>query len=144
MTPKQYWLDIKYLDKHIDSKLEQIERLQSQAERSTTTLSDMPRTKSQSNRSDYFVLKIIELKDELDKDVDVYVDRIREAQDLLRRLEVDKHRLVLEYRYLNKWTWAQIANEMTYDVRHITRLHGQALYEFGQKCKDVLLCPKNL
>ena len=57
---------------------------------------------------------------------------------------LDDHRFVevLKHRYLYGKRWEQIAVDMKYAFRHVTRLHGQALNAFARKYKDVLLCPK--
>ena len=50
------------------------------------------------------------------------------------------HRFVeiLKQRYLYGKRWEQIAVDMKYGFRHITRLHGQALAAFTARYKDVL------
>ena len=57
---------------------------------------------------------------------------------------LDDHRFVevLKHRYLYGKRWEQIAVDMKYAFRHVTRLHGQALAAFASRYKDVLLCPK--
>ena len=53
---------------------------------------------------------------------------------------LDDHRFVeiLKQRYLYGKRWEQIAVDMKYGFRHITRLHGQALAAFTARYKDVL------
>ncbi len=57
---------------------------------------------------------------------------------------LDDHRFVevLKHRYLYGKRWEQIAVDMKYAFRHVTRLNGQALDAFARKYKDILLCPK--
>ena len=57
---------------------------------------------------------------------------------------LDDHRFVevLRHRYLYGKRWEQIAIDMKYAFRHVTRLHGQALAAFTARYKDVLSCPK--
>lgn len=43
-----------------------------------------------------------------------------------------RYRTLLELYYLKKLTWEKVAEEMHIDVRHIYRLHGEALKEVEQ------------
>lgn len=45
------------------------------------------------------------------------------------KLQDVRYRTLLELYYLKKLTWEKVAEEMHIDVRHIYRLHGQALKE---------------
>ena len=50
-----------------------------------------------------------------------------EIFDVVCRVNDERYRAVLMYRYLNYLPWESIAEAMSYDVRHVTRLHGEAL-----------------
>lgn len=70
--------------------------------------------------------------------------RVKELQavsteifDVVCRVNDERYRAVLTYRYLNYLPWEAIAEAMSYDVRHVTRLHGEALA--AVEC--VLKCP---
>lgn len=47
----------------------------------------------------------------------------------------ERYRHLLYARYSNMWTWEEIAVDMHMAVRHIYRLHGDALQAFGKKYK---------
>ena len=51
----------------------------------------------------------------------------REIQQEIERVERADLRLILFERYVNLKTWEDIAISIGYTVRHVTRLHGQAL-----------------
>ena len=79
------------------------------------------------------IAKIADLDAEINAKVDRYVDRVREASELLE--EVSKrnlpHYIVLAKRYTENKTWAQIASEMNYaDTDGAKKLHGRALQTF--------------
>ena len=69
--------------------------------------------------------------------------RIKTYQQIARqikRLRSENEKDVLFYRYIKGLDWWEIAEQMKYSQRHITRLHGKALAHF-ELPKDVLECP---
>lgn len=56
----------------------------------------------------------------------------------------DRLQLVLLLHYVNGLTWEQIAEVMSYDVRHIYRLHGIALQEVNAYFDRMSCFVKNL
>ena len=129
MTTKEYLNKLRTLDKQIDSKLEQIDRLRSLAERVTTTLSFTPKGAGGANRTDYCIERIWQLEKEVTEDIDRLVDMKSGIRGAIERVENDKYRLLLEYRYLCGNTWEQIAEKMRIDLRWVYRMHGRALQE---------------
>ena len=68
-------------------------------------------------------------------DLDVYIYQ-RVAQSMAIRTEIItaideledwRYRDILKYRYINGFTWDQIANTISYSYMQVTRLHGSAL-----------------
>lgn len=47
------------------------------------------------------------------------------------------HRLILQYRYLDFRTWEEIAIEMGYSYRHITRIHREALAGIHNQSREL-------
>ena len=129
MTNKEYHNKLRTLDKQIDSKLEQIDRLRSLAERVTTTLSFTPKGAGGANRTEYCIERIWQLEKEVTEDIDRLVDMKSGIRGAIERVENDKYRMLLEYRYLCGNTWEQIAEKMRIDLRWVYRMHGRALQE---------------
>lgn len=129
MTIKTYLNQARTLDKQIDSKLEQVERLRSLAERTTTTLSFDPKGQSETNRTEYCVMKVLELEKEINADIDKLIDIKADIRNRIGRVESDKQRILLEQRYLCGKTWEQIADNMEVEPRTVYRIHGYALRE---------------
>ena len=75
-------------------------------------------------------MKMIDLENEINADIDRLVDLKREMATLIERVVDPSHRLLLEMRYLGGNTWEDIAQKMGYDLRWVYRLHGKALQEF--------------
>jgi DNA-directed RNA polymerase specialized sigma subunit len=130
MDAKQYLRKVRYLDKTISAKLEQIETLHAQVTKTTTVLSDMPGCKGNQDKLAKTIAKIVDLKKGLRQEIEDYVDLKEEAIRLIDSMSDGRHRLVLTYRYINGKTWEEIAVEMHYTYKWVHVLHGQALADF--------------
>lgn len=128
MTAKEYLGRAYYIDKRIESKLAQIESLRGLATKVTSVFSDTPHISTPDNyRLEKTLAKIIDLENEIDADVEALVDLKRDVAQIIEQVENVKHRTLLERRYLSFQTWEQIAMSLECDVRHVYRLHGEAL-----------------
>jgi len=128
MTAKEYLQQALRLDERINSKISQLESLRELATKCTSTITGMPRnpSPSQSPMADA-VCKIIDLQDEINRDIDHLVDLKRELVGVIRNVEDVECRLLLELRYLCFKSWEDIAVQMGYTTRNIHYLHKQAL-----------------
>ena len=137
MNAKEYLKQAFYLDKRINSKLEQVESLNALATKATTTLSDMPKDPNKgTSRLGDTIAKIIDLQEEINKDIDKLVDLKAEIVGIIKRIDNKELQVILEKRYLCFETWEKIAVEMTYDIRHIHRLHNLGLKETSKLLKS--------
>ncbi|MEG1559380.1 MAG: hypothetical protein RRY79_04975 [Clostridia bacterium] len=127
MTPKEYLRQVYILDKKIDSKLTQISKLRSLAERVTPVLSPTPHGADGGDRMASAIDRLIDYEREIDADIDRLVDLKREIADVLENVANAEQRQLLELRYLAGMSWPDIALHMGYTERHIYRLHGIAL-----------------
>ena len=98
------------------------------ATKCTYTLTGMPRNpnRSTSTMADA-VAKIIDLQAEINRDINRLVDLKREMVRLIKTVDNIEHQTLLELRYLCFKTWEQIAVDMVYNVRHVYRLHDEAI-----------------
>lgn len=141
MTPKYYLSQALYLDQRIDSKLEQVDALNALATKATSTLTDMPKHKSVSTSSlEDIVVKIIDLQQSINQDIDTLVDLKREIIQVIQAVDDKELQTLLEKRYLNYCSWEQIAVEMKYSIQHIYRLHSRALSKILIPQKDESKC----
>lgn len=129
MNVKSYLNQARMLDKRIDSKLEQIDRLRSLSERVTTTLSFSPKGAGGANRTEYCIERIWQLEKEVTEDIDRLVDMKSGIRGAIDEVKNDKYKLLLECRYLCGDTWERIAEKMEIGVRWVYELHGRALQE---------------
>lgn len=137
MKIKEYLMQAYRIDQRINSKLEQIASLHDLATKATVTYSDMPRNPNKGNsRIEDAIIKIIELEDEINKDIDKLVDLKTDITHLIKNLYSHEYQIILEQRYLCFKSWEQIAVDMGYSIQHTFRLHDAALTELEKFYKD--------
>ena len=128
MNAKEYLSQVMYIDRRIDSKLEQVMSLREAATKATATLSDMPRPDSPNIRSmEDTIVKIIDLENEINRDIDRLIDLKAEACRLISQVKEPDQQLVLELRYLCYKPWNEIMVELGCSEPTVYRLHGEAL-----------------
>ena len=74
-------------------------------------------------------MKIIDLQDEINRDIDTLVDLKTDIMRLVKSVSCREYQTILEKRYLCFQSWEKIAAAMDYDIRWLYRLHGKALEE---------------
>ena len=128
MTKKEYLSQAYRLDQRINSKLAQVTALNDLATKCTSTLSDMPRNpnRSISTMADA-VEKIVDLQAEINCDIDALVDLKRDIVKTIKAVANTEYQTILELRFLCFKTWEQIAVDMGYNVRHVYRIHHEAV-----------------
>lgn len=134
MNAREFLSQAYRLDERINSKVEQIKRLNELAEKTTSTITDMPKkpSASQTKMADA-VEKIADLKMQLSEDMNRLIDIRREIGETIGGVENIDCRLLLELRYLCYHTWEEIAIEMNCTVRNILILHSKALKNVRMK-----------
>lgn len=130
MTAKEYLGQAYRLDQRINSKIEQVASLNELATKCTSTLTGMPRNpnRASSTMADA-VAKIIDLQNEINRDIDRLVDLKREIVTVIKAIQNPEYQTLLEKRYLCFLTWEKIAVDMGYDLRWLYRIHKRALDE---------------
>ena len=128
MTKKEYLSQAYRLDQRINSKLAQVTALNDLATKCTSTLTDMPRNPNRgiSTMADA-VEKIVDLQSEINRDIDALVDLKRNIVRAIKAVANTEYQTILELRYLCFETWEQIAVDMGYNVRHVYRIHDEAV-----------------
>ena len=128
MIVKEYFNQAYQLDARINSKIEQVSRLHELANKATSTLSDMPGSATRNtHRMEDTIIKIIDLENEINKEIDRLVDLKTEMTRIIGSVQNIEYQRLLELRYLCFRSWKQIADEMGYSKQHIFRLHNDAL-----------------
>ena len=126
MTAKEFLRMARGVDRRIDRATERVERLRARLEAGRLNqLTGMPR----GGNSDWTETadKLIELEKIVNARVREMCKVKRLAMEAIEAVEEMRYREVLELYYLDGFTWDTVAQQMGYDVRHVTRLHGKAL-----------------
>lgn len=128
MTAKQFLRQAHYLDERINTKIAQVSSLHDLATKATATLSDMPGSPTRNTqRMEDIIIKILMLENEINSDIDYLVDLKESILAVIKAVDDEECRLLLEKRYLNFEPWEDIAAEMCTSTKNIFRLHAKAL-----------------
>lgn len=130
MNPKEYLSQVRKCDRLINNKLETIASLRSLATSISVELkSDVVQSSGTKDKMANTIDRIVDLEREIDADIDSFVSIKREVMSVIDKV-VDPILIdVLYKRYFRYEKWEEIAIEMNYSYRQVTRLHGQALQE---------------
>ena len=128
MITKEYLAQAYRIDQRINSKLEQIVSLRELATKATSTLSDTPPSGSRNVHSmEGIIVKMIELENEINADIDVLVDWKKEIMSIIKKINNPEQQTLLELRYLCFKTWEQIAVQMRYSIQNAYKVHDRAI-----------------
>lgn len=137
-SAKEFFRQLRNLDKQIDAKFEQLERLKSLATRVTATMSEVSSRPSGVSRSmETATDKIIALQNELNAEIDRLVDLKRDANAIIGQISDEKSRICLESRYLVGKTWEAIAVDLGMTYQGVCKLHGRALQSAWEIMKKI-------
>lgn len=131
MDTKNYLSQLWHINKRIELKLDELSRLRSMTTKVTATFSDMPRSATRNvHRLEDAISRLIDLEEEINNDIDRFVDLKNDIMETIKSIEYPQHRLILEMRYIHQMSFDKICNELFYSPTHVYRLHNEALYLF--------------
>ena len=131
--PKEYLNQIRYTNQEIQSRVEERNELRQAVMIKTSSFqTDKVQESGTSNFDDKY-MKFIEVSEDINKQVDKLFNLRLRVSNEIDRLEKPEHRILLRMRYINLKTFEEIAVKMNYDIRQVTRLHGNALQEFEKE-----------
>ena len=82
---------------------------------------------------------MVELDIQINAKIVQYVSKKQEIESLIEEIDDELLKSILLKRYVYFKDWQQIAADLGYTYRHITRLHGEALKEFEKKAESLPL-----
>lgn len=133
---QEYLLQVQKLDSSIDSRLEQVAHLKAMTTKITTTLKqDVVSGSGNQDKIGDAIAKIIDLENEINMDIDAYVDKKREICRVIESVKDPDQMVVLQKRYLLYEPWEQIALEMHCTYRNVCYIHGRALQTVAELMK---------
>ena len=128
MTAKEYLGQAYHIDQRINSKIEQVAALRELSVNVSNILSDMPSSGTRNIRgNESVIVKIIDLENEINDDIDSLVDLKREIMGSIKKVKNIEYQILLELRYLCFKPWEQIAIEMECGIDNVFKLHRKAL-----------------
>lgn len=129
---KAYLLRLEQCDARINAMQDKLDSLYDQATRITPTLKqDIVSVGGNHDKVGDTVAKIVDLRNEINRQIDYYVDLQQEANELLNKLQDNVYHTILYRRYMLGDTFAQIAAEIGKGERWTNSLHGYALVAFA-------------
>jgi len=131
---KQQLRQLKQLNNIVQSKLDEIETLNSLAQKMTNVSKNILVQKSTpQDKLSELIPKIVDLKNELKNDVDNLLNLKLNIIEKINNIENNDYKLLLMLRYVNFKTWEEIAVEMGYTYQWVHVLHGRALIYLSKR-----------
>ena len=128
MTAKEYLNQAYRLDQRIRSKQEQISALNDLATSCSASMTGMPRNPNKGgSRMADAVCKIVDLQDSIAADMQELVELKAEIIATIKAVDCIEYQLILEKRYISGKSWPEIAVDLGYKMRHLYKLHDEAL-----------------
>lgn len=128
MTEKEYLNQACRLDQRIRSKQEQISALNDLATSCSASMTGMPRNPNKGgSRMADAVCKIVDLQDSIAADMQELVELKAEIIATIKAVDCIEYQLILEKRYISGKSWPEIAVDLGYKMRHLYKLHDEAL-----------------
>ena len=120
-------MQIKRLNFIIKNKQDELERLKCMTVSGSKYDKEYIQSSSDPHRVENLLLKIIEFRKDIESDISRLIDLKKEVISLIDRLDNADEIDVLYKRYIYFHSWEQIAVDKNISIRHIYRIHGQAL-----------------
>ena len=119
---------IEWLDAQIDGLIQDLADAQAKATKVTSAIAPAVVTRSTDpDQLEVGVMKIIEMKKQINKKIDEFVDRKQEIESIIEKVEDADQVKVLRKRYLEYKPWELIAVEVCCKYRNVHYIHSDAL-----------------
>ena len=125
---KEELRELRHLDILINTKQSQIDDLRAKIRYLQATDYGRDRVQtSNKNTIEDLILKICDLEIEIEKDIDLLIDKKKNAILEINSINDLRYRTILELRYIKSKKWEEIAVVTGYEYSWVLRLHGEAL-----------------
>ncbi|MGO1368533.1 DUF1492 domain-containing protein [Senegalia sp. (in: firmicutes)] len=137
MEAKEYLSQALWLNRVINNKLEQKEEIEALAKRTTVdfTQEKVSGGKVTISSMEDATVRLIDLSNEINDDIDEYVDLKKEITGTIKQVKDIRYRLILKMRYITGKEWEDIVTAMGYDRSTVFRNHKKALKEVDEVLK---------
>ena len=82
---------------------------------------------NQRSKVETYVLELWNAHNELQKELAELMEKSRQAEERIKTLPEERHRAVLELRYLCGLTWEEIAQRLNFTLRWVHKLHKEGI-----------------
>ena len=128
MTIKEFLSQGYRLNEEIDCKIEQLNKLNALARKANSSLTGMPHgAGGEGSALENVIVKIVDLQNEINADIDRLVDMKKEIGRLISSVENSDQRLILQLRYLCWEKWQDIVVKMNLSKPQVYAIHAQAM-----------------
>lgn len=134
MTAKEYLNQLISIEKLIQVKTTERERLMALATKVTSALNDCKVETSPDNRKmQNIIIKMEELREEIEEQASRYTTLYRKIEEEIEDIEDDRYKLLLIMRYMKGASFSDIADKLGYEKRWTLVLHKRALQDFEKR-----------
>ena len=123
----------RWLDKEIDRKIAEKDRLVALACRVSPVLSRMLKGGGSIYKSSDIVAQIVDLEAEINADLDELINLKKDIENKINQLDSPRERLLLKYRYIDGKQWSEIVIDMGYAWAQVHRIHRRAIEKMIHK-----------
>ena len=123
---KELLKELQDLDMDIQSRIDEIKELEAGL-LSSPKWSDVKVKSSQTKKVDDVYVQLISMKDEIEKDTNIIINRKLELGRMINKLTNPKHRTILRMTYINKGTADSICYDLKMSRTTYYRLKNEAI-----------------
>lgn len=118
----------KTIDREIERLIDERTKWVSKAERITPSYLEGTKSNSVNSKIETAIEHIQEIEELLTYKIDEQIKLQKYIESCIDELDNEKHKTILKYKYINLYTFEQIAEKMDYcDARYVVRIHNKAL-----------------
>lgn len=133
MTAKEYLSQLINLERLIEAKRLECERLDTMSKKVSSTLSDCKvDTSNDNDKTAVIIIQVIELKKDIREQMKVYLELQVKISKEIDAIEDMRYRSLLIMRYITGLKFGEISEKMNYGTRWVLILHREALKEFDR------------
>mgnify|MGYP001940171862 FL=1 len=136
---KTYLNQIRFTNQEIESRVSERNKLRQAITLKTSSFKEDKVQESGTTNFDDKYMKFLEVSEEINQKIDDLIDLKMKVSNEIDLLDKPEHRILLRLRYIDLNNFEEIAVKMHYDIRQVTRIHGDALQVFEAY---VLKCPR--
>ena len=126
MKAKELLSELQNLDMDIQSRIDEIKELEAGL-LSSPKWSDVKVKSSQTKKVDDVYVQLITMKNEIEKDTNIIINRKLELGRVINKLSNPKHRTILRMTYINKGTADSICYDLKMSRTTYYRLKNEAI-----------------